>query len=80
MTTFQIRDLPNDLHAELKFAAARNHRSISQEAIVQLRRAQGLDTSKRRALLKRLAEEGAPHWLKKGMPSPERLIREDRER
>lgn len=80
MTILQIRDLPDDLYAHLKLEAERNHRSISQQAIVHLRRAQGLDTSPRRALLAHLAAEGAPRWLKKGMRSPEELIREDRKR
>jgi plasmid stability protein len=80
MTILQIRDLPDDLYAHLKLSAARNHRSIAQEAIVQLRTAQGIDTSKRRAVLARLRAGEFPARLTRGMRSPEDLIREDRDR
>ena len=80
MAILQIHDLPDDLYAELKHAAARNHRSISQEAIAQLRRAQGLDTSKRHAVIERLRTSPSLFRLTKGMRTPEELIREDRER
>lgn len=81
MAILQIRDLPDDLYAELRREAERSHRSIAQQAIVELRKAQGLDVSARHAALARL--RAAPPVLRmgtKGVPTPEELIREDRSR
>ena len=79
MATLQIRDLPDDLYALLRCAAERNHRSIAQQAIVDLRRAQGIDSSARHATLERL-RSATPRASNKRMPSFEALIRADRER
>ena len=81
MPILQIRDLPDDLYAELRREAERSHRSISQQAIVELRKAQGLDVSARHATIERL-RRAAPilPMGKKGVPTPEELIREDRDR
>jgi plasmid stability protein len=78
MAILQIRDLPDDLYAHLRSAAARNHRSIAQQAIVDLRKAQGLESSRRHAALQRLREADGPpsdEW-----PDLEALVRVDRER
>lgn len=79
MATLQIRDLPEDLHASLREAAARNHRSLAQQVIVELRRAQGLETGTRIAVLDRLAE-AARNTSVRELPDLEAFIREDRER
>jgi len=81
MAILQIRDFPDDLYAELRREAERSHRSIAQQAIVELRKAQGLDVSARHAALARL--RAAAPVLRvgiKGVPTPEELIREDRSR
>lgn len=41
MAVLTIRDVPDDLYAILKQLAARNRRSLQQEAIVQLEQARG---------------------------------------
>lgn len=77
----QIRDLPDDLYAGLRHAAERDHRSIAQQAIVELRKAQAVDTSARHAALTRIrAAQSAPGRLRKRAPAPEKLVRADRER
>jgi hypothetical protein len=81
MATLQIRDMPDDLYLELRNAAERSHRSIAQQAIVELRKAQGLDVSARHMTIERL-RRAAPllPMRTKGVPAPEVLIREDRNR
>lgn len=81
MATLQIRDLPGPLHENLQLRARRNRRSLSQQALSDLQQACGGDPRERRrqALLELAAmaeEAGNPRFA----PSPEELIREDRER
>ena len=81
MATLQIRDLPGPLHENLQLRARRNRRSLSQQALSDLQQACGGDPRepRRQALLELAAmaeEEGNPRFA----PSPEELIREDRER
>lgn len=83
MAILQIRDLPDDLYAELRLAAERGHRSIAQQAIVELRKAQALDTSPRHAALARIraaTPETTTAVARKRVPAPEALVRADRER
>jgi hypothetical protein len=80
VSILQIRDFPGDLYAELRRAAERSHRSIAQQAIVELRRAQQLDSSARHATLERIRGEGATRRLPKKLPAPETLLRADRKR
>lgn len=78
MSSLQIRDLPEDLYRRIKLAAEREHRSLSQQAVIELRRAVGSpDPHARQALVKRL--RGAPSRLQSGALQPEDLIREDRD-
>ena len=79
MAILQIRELPDDLYAQLRTAAERNHRSISQQAIVELRKAQALDVSARHEVLDRLRGRQASA-SKKRIPAPETLVRADRDR
>jgi plasmid stability protein len=80
MAILQIRDLPDDLYAELRREAERSHRSIAQQAIVELRKAQELDTSARHAALQRIRTTPPARGGTKRMPAPETLIRVDRAR
>lgn len=81
MPTLQIRNLPEDLHRELVEKAKREGRSLTQEAIVLLRRGleQQEDARERR---RRLFEEWSsrPIEIKGEMIPPEVFIREDRNR
>jgi antitoxin FitA len=81
MPSLQIRDMPLDVYEALAFRAEVEHRSLAQQAIVELRRIPELEhrESRRRVLetlKKRIATEGA-----RKLPIPaEDLIRQDRER
>lgn len=80
MPSLQIRDLPDDLYQALAFRARQEHRSLAQQAVVELRRIPALTAGERRRAViahirASLQQREAP--LK---PSPEELLREDRER
>ena len=81
MATLQMRDLPDPLHQMLQLRARQHHRSLSQQALSDLKQACGGDGRERRrqalADLQALAlAAGTPVFD----PSPEELIREDRAR
>lgn len=81
MAILQIRDFPDDLYAELRREAERSHRSIAQQAIVELRKAQGLDVSARHATIEKLRRRAPILPMgTKGVRDPVDLIREDRDR
>lgn len=78
MPTLQIRDLPDDVYQSMLAAAQAEQRSLSQQAIVELRRALGLASKERRAsILQQLRASG--RRLSATDASPELLQREDRE-
>jgi len=79
MAILQIRDLPEDLYADLRRQAERDHRSIAQQAIFELRKAQGLEVSARHLALERI-RSAQPTRGGKRMPLPEAFIRADRDR
>ena len=81
MPSLQIRDLPEDVYEALAFRAQVEHRSLAQQAIVELRRIPELTARERRLgllneLRKRMDAGPGPHLSR----PPEDLIREDRER
>ncbi|HEX2644873.1 MAG TPA: hypothetical protein VHU81_17885 [Thermoanaerobaculia bacterium] len=81
MPSLQIRDMPLDVYEALALRAEIEHRSLAQQAIVELRRIPELEQRERRrrvldAVNQRIASEGV-----RKLPVPiEDLIREDRER
>ena len=79
VATLQIRDCPDPLHQLLQLRARHNHRSLSQQALIDLEEACGGDSRERRrqalADLQELAKEQAGRCFE---PSPEALIRQDR--
>lgn len=78
MPILQIRDLPDDVYQSITASARREHRSLAQQAVIELRRAQaGRDASTRRAVVERLRAE-ARRLPAVALP-PEELIREDRD-
>ena len=81
MRSLQIRELPDDLYEALSFRAQAEHRSLAQQAIVELRRIPELTARERRLEvlkgLKQRIETEPPATLSR---APEDLIREDRER
>ena len=81
MATLQIRDLPDDVYTSLARRAARERRSLAQQAVVDLARITRTDATNRRlevlgALREALAQSG-PRELP---VAPETLVREDRDR
>ena len=82
MPTLQIRDLPQDLYDRLRDTARQERRSLAQQATVLLYRALGIEPSsfvlRRRALLDRI-RSAARTPLPQPHPSPEELIRQDRD-
>jgi plasmid stability protein len=81
MPSLQIRDLPDDVYEALAYRAQAEHRSLAQQAIVELRRIPELTARERRLdllneLKKRIETEPPPTLSR----APEDLIREDRER
>lgn len=78
MPILQIRDLPDDVYQGMIAAARAEQRSLSQQAVVELRRALGLDTEHRRAAtVQQLRASG--RRLPASAPSPEALQREERD-
>ena len=80
MPSLQIRSLPEDVYQALAFRAARAHRSLAQQALVELA-GDALEESagRRRRILERIrlslhSSSGAL------AVTPEQLIRDDRER
>lgn len=91
MSTLQIRDLPSDVREALAFRADRDHRSLAQQAVVELRQMPELRAATERlqvlAAIRRDLHESVDDdgidWLGEAGDSalmPEVLIREDRER
>ncbi len=81
MPSLQIRDLPDDVYQALALRAEREHRSLAQQAIiVELRRIPELMAQdRRRRVIARIAES-LPTSGQALDPSPETLVREDRDR
>lgn len=78
MPTFQIREMPEDLYRRIAANARREHRSLAQQAVIELRRAYGAaDVSTRRAIVEHLRAEARS--LPATAVAPEDLIREDRD-
>jgi len=82
MPSLQIRDLPEPVYRQLRQAADREHRTLSQQATVLL--AQALEArpgaaERRRVLIEQLGQRPLVADLK-GLVPPEQLVREDRQR
>jgi len=74
-----VRGVPDELYEELRVEAKREGRSIGAQAIVLLRT--GLEERRRRTdLVLRLEEVRRRFQIRPGGPTPEELIREDRDR
>lgn len=94
MPALQVRDLPADLYEKLRERARQEHRSVAQQTIVAIEcfldvksdlskatsRAHNLQqrTEKHRALFERINSR-PPLSVPEGFPTPEELIREDRD-
>ena len=81
MPSLQIRDLPEDVYEALAFRAEVEHRSLAQQAIVELRRIPELTARERRLeILKELKQRIATEPPVELSRAAEDLVREDRER
>lgn len=80
MPSLQIRDLSDNLYHALSLRARREHRSLTQQAVVELERTPTLTAGKRRRTV--VAHIQATLRGPDGAlsPTPEALVREDRER
>jgi tRNA C32,U32 (ribose-2'-O)-methylase TrmJ len=78
MPILQIRDVPEDVYQGVAAAARAEQRSLSQQAVVELRRALGLGGADRvAATVARLRASG--RRLETPAEIPETLVREDRD-
>lgn len=80
MPTLQVRDLPEDLYAQLSYLAEREHRSLTQEAIVLLREGIEARVGNRERRRKTLAHMSTLNIDGTSLPDPVDLIRDDRDR
>jgi plasmid stability protein len=83
MATLQIRDLPDELYRTLRRAAEAERRSLTQEAVVALERGlRAQAPAEARDRRRRLLEEArlSPVPLPPDAPSPDAVVREDRDR
>lgn len=77
--SLQIRNLPDDVYQALAYRAERAHRSLAQQAVVELRDAMA-DTGQRQRILEQVARRIAAHGALEPRRKPEDLVRDDRER
>jgi len=81
MPSLQIRKLPDDLYQTLTFRAEQAHRSLAQQALIELRNATGgANTGRRARILETISQDIADMGPRPPLAPPEKLIREDRER
>ena len=81
MPSLQIRDLPPDVYEALSARAEAAHRSLAQQAVVELRRIPELAARDRRMeVLAEIREELRREGTRPLPIEPAELIREDRER
>jgi plasmid stability protein len=81
MPSLQIRDLPEDVYEALSFRAEAEHRSLAQQAIVELRRIPELTArEQRRQILDRIQKQLDTETPPRLFADPADLIREDRDR
>ena len=81
MPSLQIRNLPDDLYQTLSFRAEQAHRSLAQQALIELRTATGSAIIRPRArILETIGQDITDLGTRTPSAPPEMLIREDRER
>ncbi|MEZ5658456.1 MAG: hypothetical protein R3E83_07965 [Burkholderiaceae bacterium] len=79
MGSLQIRDIPDDVYQGVVAAARAEHRSLSQQAVVELRRGLGLAGVAQRCAETVALLRASGRRLPADAPTPEALIREDRD-
>jgi len=82
MPSIQVRDLPEQIYSKIKNNAQKDHRSLSQQAIVTLKKGLGIDENhkeRRRILVDQIMSRRVAFDIAK-LGNPVNLIREDRDR
>jgi plasmid stability protein len=82
MASLQIRELPEPLYEKLEELARRDHRSLSQQAIVVLAQGLGVEENPReriQSLLRRLEQQPLAK-SPANLPDPVKIVRADRSR
>jgi antitoxin FitA len=82
MPSIQVRDLPEQIYRKLQINAKKDHRSLSQQAIVTLKKGLGIDENpkeRRRMLVDQILSRRVLIDSDK-LEDPTNLIREDRDR
>ena len=82
MPSIQVRDLPEQIYRKLQINAKKDHRSLSQQAIVTLKKGLGIDENpkeRRRMLVDQILSRRVLIDSEK-LDDPTNLIREDRDR
>ena len=82
MPSLQVRELPEPIYRKLQMSAQRDHRSLSQQAIITLKK--GLEIKddlkeRRRKLINRVLARKVSFSVNQ-LDSPVKLIRGDRQR
>ena len=81
MPSLQIRNLPDDLYQTLSFRAEQAHRSLAQQALIELRKATGsANAGQREQILEAISQDIASLGTRTPHAAPEKLLREDRDR
>ena len=82
MPSIQVRDLPEQIYRKLQINAKKDHRSLSQQAIVTLKKGLDIDENpkeRRRILVDQILSRRVLIDSDK-LDDPTSLIREDRDR
>ena len=82
MPSIQVRDLPEQIYRKLQINAQKDHRSLSQQAIVTLKKGLDIDENskeRRRILVDQILSRRVLIDIDK-LDDPANLIREDRDR
>lgn len=82
MPSIQVRDLPEQIYRKLQINAKKDHRSLSQQAIVTLKKGLDIDENskeRRRILVDQILSRRVLIDIDK-LDDPANLIREDRDR
>ena len=82
MPSVQVRDLPEQIYNKIKNNAQKDHRSLSQQVIVTLKKGLGIDENpkeRRRILVDQIMSRRITFDITK-LDDPINLIREDRDR
>ena len=81
MPSLQIRNLPEDLYELLSVRAEQAHRSLAQQALIELIKAtRSANTGERERILETISQDIARLGTRTPDAPPEKLLREDRDR